>query len=225
MATDTLSASGNNTYSSAPLDTISNANINTAAGSDDTYTLDTLGNWSSSATGTGTSTAPTLTSTSRTNNSQNELTNVGGTGFGFDNDGNLLQNVGGEATGTVQYDAWNRLVDGPDEYALSYLPNEDVAIRARTAGTSGATVSIYSTDMQVLQDDHVGTGDASCVTSTSPPQSQYVWGLAYVNQMVERDDDSHRRSVPVHLFEAESPGRRGVLRDPLAAPARRLVLP
>jgi hypothetical protein len=47
----TLSSSGNNGSS---LDTVANAAINTAANSDETFSLDAVGNWSSSATGSGT---------------------------------------------------------------------------------------------------------------------------------------------------------------------------
>ncbi len=180
----TLSASGNNTYSSAPLDTISNANINTVANSKMTYTLDALGNWNSSATGagTGTSTAPTLASTSRTNNSQNELTLVGSASQSSDSNGN-------NTTGGNTYDAWDRLIrffGGTVVYA--YLPGDGRAVRTDCSST--VVDSYYSTDMQDLEDN---TSSGGSFTT----HDQYVWGLAYVNQMVERDDSSTSGSLGI----------------------------
>jgi RHS repeat-associated protein len=114
----TLSASGNNTSSDASLDTVTNANINTAAGSDQTFTLDALGNRTSSDTGagTGTSTAPTLAATTATYNSQNETSET----FNsccycffptYDNDGNMTADGTGD---TYTYDAWGDMMSGSD---------------------------------------------------------------------------------------------------------------
>ncbi len=162
-------------------------------GSEQTYTLDTLGNWTASATGagTGTSTPPTLTPTTRTNNSQNELTAIGGASKTFDNNGNTLTGVG-------TYDAWNRLATASSGApAYSYFPDGDVAVRTYSC-TSSTTNSYYSTDMQVLEDDAIATGGGcGCCGPTTTVQSQYVWGLGYVNQMVERDDNSSSGSLGI----------------------------
>ena len=186
----TLSASGNNASSDAPLDTITNANINTNAGSDLTYTLDAVGNWTSSATGagTGTSTAPTLTSTSRTGNSQNELTAVGSNTLTEDNNGNTTKDQTGN---TFTYDAWDRPIsDSAGSTSYRYLPDGDRVVT--TTGTGGCCAtsvdSFYSVDMQVLEDD-APSGSSYVI------KSQYVWGLGYVNQMVERDDNSSNGSL------------------------------
>ena len=103
----TLSSSGNN---GSLLDTISNANVNsTFSDSAATWTLDALGNWTSSASGIGSggSSAPTLTSTSRTENAQNEIGTVVASSLTYDNNGNLTKNAQGD---TLTYDAWNRLI-------------------------------------------------------------------------------------------------------------------
>jgi hypothetical protein len=129
----TLSSSGNNGSS---LDTVANAAINTAANSDETWTLDALGNWSSSATGsgTGTATAPTLTSTSRTNNSQNEVTADGSADPGYDDDGNTTTDQNGDL---YTYDAWGHMVTAADP-ATSHQANYTIdALGNRVAEQDG----------------------------------------------------------------------------------------
>ena len=89
----TLTSSGNNGTS---LDTITNANVNsTFSDSAATWTLNAVGDWTSSASGigSGSSTAPSLTGASRTENAQNEISAVGGSGLTYDNNGNLTENT------------------------------------------------------------------------------------------------------------------------------------
>ena len=188
----TLGASGHNANTGAPRDTVTNISINTAAGSDQAQTLDALGNWSSSATGAGTGgdTAPTLTTTDRTNNSQNEITVDGVADLSSDNNGNTTYNGGN----TFEYDAWNRPASLAGSCRLcpwATCPTRTWPfLRQACTGGGNATVSFYTTDMQVLQDDVVSSSDVSSITKTTAPQSQMVWGLAYQNQMVARDDNS-----------------------------------
>jgi RHS repeat-associated protein len=102
----TLSASGNNSGSDGPLDTVST--VNSAAASNQAYTLDAVGNRVEYTTGgsCGTTTCSTF-------NDQNELTDFEyggcacGCGTSYDNDGDTTCMCG---CGTYAYDAWGDMV-------------------------------------------------------------------------------------------------------------------
>ena len=96
FAVGTLSSSGNNGSS---LDTIASASHTQG------WSLDQLGNWTSSTTNS--------TTTSRTTDDQNRLTGVGSSSLTYDNNGNMLTD---ESSDTYTYDAWNRMVNGNCAY-------------------------------------------------------------------------------------------------------------
>ena len=158
----TLSASGNN---GATLDTVS-----TPAGlirSDETWSLDALGNWSGFAING--------TPASNTFNAQNQETNAGGGVLTYDNNGNMISDDFGQI---LKYDAWNRLVSVSGGASMIYAYAADGNLIQRTL--SGVTTDFYVSQ----QGQNLEERQGSTVTN------QYVWGLAYVNDLVLRDDNS-----------------------------------
>jgi YD repeat-containing protein len=160
----TLSASS---YNGGVLDTVSTLNSN--SDSSQSWTLDALGNQTSVTTDG--------TATGRTVNSQNQVTAVGSTSLAYDNNGNTTTDENGH---TLIYDAWNRLIEVKNGSTVlaSYVYDANGNRIQQTE--SSATTDLYqSTQGRVLEERQSGT-----VTN------QYVWGLMYVNQLVERDDNS-----------------------------------
>lgn len=190
----TLSASGNN---GSTLDTVANASVNTAANSAETWSLDALGNWSSSASGagTGTSTAPTLTSTARTYNSRNELTSVGSSSLAYDYDGNTTTDQSGY---TYTYDAWNHAASATAAGGLveTYHNNalgQRISDSYCTTGYArdGSDNLYYSQQGQVLEDanqetDQSTVGNLYSCTCTANTDTN-TWAESYVNDLVLRD--------------------------------------
>jgi RHS repeat-associated protein len=162
----TLTSSGNNGSS---LDTVTTGNLSTLSGHTQSWTLDALGNWSSSSTD-GSSTA-------RTTNSQNQVTAAGSNSLAFDNNGNTTTDDQGH---TLVYNAWNQLVSvkngGTTLVSYTYDGNANQISRA----ASSTTNDYYLTSAgQVIE-----MRNGSTVTS------QHVWGLGFVNDLVLRDDNS-----------------------------------
>jgi len=160
----TLSSSSNN---GSGLDTVSTLNSN--SDSSQSYTLDAVGN----------QTSVTTDGTNQTNtvNSQNQETAAGSNTLAFDNNGNTTTDDQGH---TLVYDAWNRLIqvkNGGTTIA-SYVYD---ALGSRVSRAAGGTATDFydSAKGQVLEE-----------RQTSSVTNQYVWGLAYVNQLVLRDDNS-----------------------------------
>ena len=95
----------------------------------------------------------------------------------FDNNGNETTDENGQ---TTTYDAWNRAItvkNAADTTIASY--SYDPTGRRITEAAGGVTTAIYFTNQwQDIEERQAGT-----VTR------QNVWGLGYVNQLVERDDD------------------------------------
>jgi RHS repeat-associated protein len=162
----TLTSSGNNGSS---LDAVTTGNLNSLSGHTQGWTLDALGNWSSSSTDG--------TSTSRTTNSQNQVTAVGSTSVAFDNNGNTTTDDQGH---TLVYDAWNHLISVKNggTTLVSYTYDANGNQISRTA--SSITTDYYlSSAGQVLE-----------MRNGATVASQYVWGLGFVNDLVLRDDNS-----------------------------------
>ncbi len=163
FARGTLSASGNNGTS---LDTI------TSPSQTQTWSLDALGNWSSVTTNGST--------TTRTFNAQNQTTSVsGGTAPTYDNNGNTISDNGQ----TFVYDAWNRLVtalSGSTTVAAYTYDALGRRISETYSGTSTTNYLYYSPQWQVIEERQNGTG-------TNNVSQQYVWGAAYIDQMISRD--------------------------------------
>jgi RHS repeat-associated protein len=179
---------------------ISTGTITSSAASQ-SWSLDAVGNWNSDTTGS--------TAVSRVNNAKNEVASVGGTSLGYDNDGNALSDGTGE---TFTYDAWNRLVgianvvngSGTTTETLTYMANLSPATESfeTVHGRTMAFVSIglYESATNQVSEQDVGIPEVSVFVGGGPgdPEgydpggtsfvTQYVWGLAYVNDLVERDD-------------------------------------
>ena len=154
----------------------------------ETWSLDALGNWLSET-------------AHRTHNAENQITTTdqgysptgcgsGGTpsyALSYDSAGNMLSDDLGNP---YAYDAWNRLVRvataaGPAS-AFTYTADGRAAATAVNCGPAADTDSYYDLAWRVVETDlPAGTTSPS---STRTPQVQYVWGLTYVNDLVERDD-------------------------------------
>ncbi len=163
FARGTLSAS----TTGGTLDTVASATHSQS------WSLDALGNWSSSTTDG--------TTTSRANNSKNQIHTVGGSTLAYDANGNTLTDETGQH---FTYDAWNHIVSatnaaGTPIAAYTY----DAAGHRITESGGGTTTDLYlSNQWQVLEERQGGT-----------PTAQYVWGLGYVDSLVERD--AHNATV------------------------------
>ncbi len=157
----TLSSSGNN---GSTLDTVA------SPGASQSWDLNAVGDQSSVTTNG--------TTTTNSTNAKNELTTNGSASLTFDNNGNETTDENGQ---TTAYDAWNRAItvkNAAGSIIASY--SYDPTGRRITEATGGTTTDIYFTNQwQDIEERQAGT-----VTR------QNVWGLGYVNQLVERDDNS-----------------------------------
>ena len=158
-----LSASNNN---AGKLDTVSSPT------SRQSWSLDALGNWSS--------TTKNGATTTKTFNAANQA----GTAT-FDNNGNTLTDSGK----TYTYDAWNRLKSVRDSsgtvvagYAYDALDRRVVEVRGAT------TTSVYFTPGWEALEERVNGSTAANVTT------QYVWGVT--GALVLRDSYSSGTLVP-----------------------------
>jgi RHS repeat-associated protein len=158
-----LSSSGHNGSS---LDTVST--LNSLANSQQSFTLDAVGNQSSVTTDG--------TATSRTVNSQNQITALGSSSLAYDNNGNTTTDDQGH---TLIYDAWNRLLQVKNGSTTLTTYAFD-ASGWRIIENSGTAADIYFSFAGQAIEERQG----STVTK------QYVWGLGYVNDIVLRDDNS-----------------------------------
>jgi len=166
-----LSASGNN--GSGNLDTVSTTSNLTKHS--ESWTLDTLGNWSSETIDG--------TATSRTHDSKDQLTAVGSASLTFDANGNTTTDSNGQ---TYTYDGWNRLICVARGTAVRMTYSYDALGRRLTENGHNPLTSIdnhlyYSTDWQVLEERG---------GSSTTAHLQYVWTKDYVDALVLRDDDS-----------------------------------
>ena len=163
FARGTLSSSGNNGTS---LDTVATPTQTQSWG------LDALGNWTSQTTNS--------TTTTRTFNAQNQTSSVsGGTAPTYDNNGNTISDNGQ----TFVYDAWNRLVaakSGSTTVAAYGYDALGRRISETYSGTSTTNYLYYSPQWQVIEERQNGTANSNV-------SQQYVWGAAYIDEMVLRD--------------------------------------
>ena len=157
----TLSSSGNNGTS---LDTVATASDSQS--------------WNLNAVGDQSSVTTNGTTTTNATNAKNQLTANGANSLTFDNNGNTTTDENGQST---TYDAWNH------------------AITVKNSG--GTTIASYSYDPQGWRITEAAGGTTTDVYFTAAWQAieerqggsvtrQNVWGLDYVNQLVERDDNS-----------------------------------
>ena len=158
----TLTSSGNN---GSTLDTITSGNLNSTTGVPNTnsWSLDAIGNFGSE------------NGTSNTFNSQNEETANGSNSITYDNNGNMLTDEAGEH---LTYDAWNHVVKitnsgGSDIGDFTYGPLGLQIINNNGAGNDDY---YYSAQGQIIEEYF-----------TAGIYEQYVYGLAYVNDLILRD--------------------------------------
>jgi RHS repeat-associated protein len=138
----------------------------------ESYSYDSLGNFTSVTTDGGTPVA-------RTANDQNEITSIGGaTTPAYDAAGNM---TGDETGKTFVYDAWNRLVAVKDSGSATLETFSYDGRNHRVTNTiSGTTTDLYySSQWQVLEEQVSGSD-----------VNRYVWSPVYVNAMVLRDRDT-----------------------------------
>ena len=162
----TLTASGDN---GTVLDTITTANLNSTTGVPNTnnWTLDALGNWTSSD----------LSGTqARTFNAKNQITGIGSLSTPtYDPNGNMLTDETGKH---FVYDGWNRQVTVKATNNTTVLETFVYGAPAHPLvenNGSGNDHWYYSAQGQVIEETYTTTYD------------QYIWGLGYVNELVLRD--------------------------------------
>jgi RHS repeat-associated protein len=164
----TLTASGNN--GSGVLDTVTTGNLNSLAGSSQSWTLDALGNWSSLTTDG--------TAVSGTFDSKNEETAQGSNSLSFDNNGNTTVDQNGKH---YYYDAWNHLVTLKDTNNTTVLLTlQDDALNQIVVYTnnSGASDWYFDKGGRMIENERSGI------------YAQYVYALDYTNDLILRDRNS-----------------------------------
>ncbi len=172
------------------------------------WTLDALGNATTLTTGS--------TGQSRSFNTENQMTTAGtGSGSTYTYDGNGNQKTGGGKA--FVYDAWNRLVsvsgtgvstptgnnviyysyDALGRRVVEYTPaavvTSDAFAQSSSASSETVATSLpytdlyYSKDWQVVEQDTRDDGGTPGLVTAGATVTQYVWGGAYVNDLVSRD--------------------------------------
>lgn len=161
----------------------SNNSISGTPVASESWGLDTFGNWDV-LTVNGVPEDSTI-------NSQNELTafNSNTSNQSFDSNGNELSGSSGQ---TYTYNAWNQMasatVEGvTTEYTYDALGRR---ITSTNESTDAESQQYYSAAGQVIETD-----SATAEESGSTMASQYVWGLAYVNDLVSRDTSAGSGSI------------------------------
>ena len=160
-----------------------NASISGTSSVSQSWNLDVLGNWHSSAINTS---GGTTTTTTRTHNGLNQITSVNGTGLGYDFDGNLIQDQTGQS---YTYDAWNRVtaISTPAGDSVQY--SYDALGRRITESDSATGINTdlyYSNRGQVLNE--IGVDASGTATDGLQKTEHYIWTPFYVDQLVARDE-------------------------------------
>jgi RHS repeat-associated protein len=138
------------------------------------WNLDALGNWSSVTTDG--------TTENRTHNAANEVL-----GWDHDGNGNIVGRHGytDSSNYTQTFDAWNRAIQWAKAYQTITYSYDGLGRRIkRTDNMALDTDDFYYSNSWRLLEEHDNTYSQRNLTS------QYVWGLRYVDEMVERDRDT-----------------------------------
>ena len=160
------------------------------------WSLDLVGNWESILTGDGTSS----TTVDRDHNDSNEITDVDeSTSVGdpsYDKNGNTtVIGLPEPASREFTYDAWNRVVRV--ENGVSTLAQYEYdGLDRRVRDTTADEAYFYSRRWQLLVERDV---------SENENLKEYVWGIKYVDEVLERSEDSNsdgdtRDAVDESLF-------------------------
>jgi RHS repeat-associated protein len=157
----TLSASGNN---GSTLDTVASPSASQS--------------WNLNAVGDQSSVTTNGTTTTNSTNAKNELTTNGVNSLTFDNNGNTLTDENGQS---YTYSAWNQqvTVKSSGGTIIAYY-GYDAQGRRITEGNGTTTTAVYFSNQWQAIEERVG-GTAT---------RQDVWGIGFVNQLIERDDNS-----------------------------------
>jgi RHS repeat-associated protein len=135
----------------------------------ESWGFDAVGNWTSVVDNSSTQT--------RTANADNQIASISGlTTPGYDANGNTTTDQSGK---TLVYDAWNRLVKYKSGSTVLTAYGYDAIGRKITENPGSARDIYFSRFWQNIEEDVSGT-----------PQDQYVWGAAFIDQMIERDRDA-----------------------------------
>jgi RHS repeat-associated protein len=142
-----------------------------------TWSLDALGNFSSTTTDGG-------SAVNNTFNKQNKETAAGSNTLAFDSNGNLTTDDQGH---TLVYDAWNRLVAVKNGSTTLVSYKYDGFGRRITETAGGNTRDLYySVNWQVLEERYNGGTSADI---------QYVWSPAYVDALILRDRSTAHNGI------------------------------
>jgi RHS repeat-associated protein len=133
-----------------------------------TWSLDALGNFSSTTTDGG-------SAVNNSFNKQNEETAAGAANLTFDNNGNTTTDDQGK---TLVYDAWNRLVAYKNGGTTLESYKYDSLNHRIIQNPGTATDLYYSSAWQVLEER---TGGVSTATI------QYIWSPVYIDALILRD--------------------------------------
>jgi RHS repeat-associated protein len=133
-----------------------------------TWSLDPVGNFSSTTTDGG-------SAVNNTFNKQNEETAAGSSTLAFDNNGNLTTDDQGH---TLVYDAWNRLVTVKNGGTTLTSYKYDALGRKIVENPGTVNDLYYSKNWQVLEERSAGVSTATI---------QYVWSPVYIDALIERD--------------------------------------
>jgi RHS repeat-associated protein len=136
---------------------------------DESWGLDAAGNWTSVTTNGSTQT--------RTANANNQITSISGlTTPGYDGNGNMTTDQAGK---TIVYDAWNRLVKYKNGSTVLEINSYDALGRKVVENAGTATDIYFSKYWQNIQENVSGTA-----------KTQYIWGVGYIDHLIERDRDA-----------------------------------
>ena len=173
-----LNTAYSQTFTYDPLNRVSSSTLGGVA--NQSWTLDSQGNWSSF-----TSNGTTQTETT---NTQNQITSISGsTTPTYDANDNMTTDQSGN---TYTYNAWNQLVTAKNasgqiiaQYsydARGYRVSETYPLGGNGIPAGTTKYLYYSTQEQVIEERWNGT-------AASDVQYQYVWSASYVNATVLRD--------------------------------------
>jgi RHS repeat-associated protein len=140
------------------------------------WSLDSLGNFSSTTTDGG-------SAVNNTFNRQNEETAAGSSTLAFDNNGNLTTDDQGH---TLVYDAWNRLVAVKNGGTTLTSYKYDALGRKIVENPGTVNDLYYSDQWQVLEERLGGVTTATI---------QYVWSPVYVDALIERDKSTQNNGT------------------------------
>jgi hypothetical protein len=194
-------------------DTVST--LNTLTGSQRNWSLDAVGNWSSSQSDGAT--------TNRTHNRQNQVTAVGANTLTFDNNGNTTSDDHGNV---LTYDAWNRLYDacGAAGHESRYYDalGREVRIDYHDAVNTFGDI-YYSSDWQDIEEHNIYCVSAIRSLRHMPLSSRIIHGFGRCMATLPRSRSTSRPrftktiSMPALRWSGRSSSLQKVIPSPVAS--------